>query len=85
MLVVGRSNRATPAMLARCGVLLALAVELAERADRRGTDRLLGTEEGDFLELYSMALGTRGSGPESRAYRLILDAMNREPDARDGE
>ena len=44
-------------MLARCGVLLALAVavavavELAERADRRGTARSLGTEVGDFLEL----------------------------------
>ena len=38
-------------MLARCGVLPLLAVELAERADRRGSDRSLGTEVGDFLAL----------------------------------
>ena len=78
VLVVWRRNEATLRMLARCGGRLALAVELAERSKTRGSGRRGGVRE--VLELWPEALKTDGGGPESRAHRLLLGAM----DGKDG-
>ena len=73
VLVVWRRNEATLRMLARCGGRLALAVELAERANARGGERRGGVKE--VLELWQTALETDGGGPEPRAHRLVLEAV----------
>ena len=84
VLVMWRRNPATLRMLARCGGRLALAVEFAQRgADPRGP----GHREGDIeqvLSLWREALSTDGGGPEPRAHRLILEALQREEDDRKG-
>ena len=65
-------------MLARCGGRLALAVELAERAADPGLERRYDEELHDVLTLWPDALETDGGGPEPRAQRLLLDALERE-------
>ena len=74
VLVVWRRNEATLRMLARCGGRLALAVELAERSKAKRSYR--GGDVEDVLELWQTALGTDGEGPEPRAHRLLLEALN---------
>ena len=73
VLVAWRRNEATLRMLARCGGRLALAVELADRANAKGGERRGGVEE--VLELWQTALETDGGGPEPRAHRLVLEAV----------
>ena len=73
VLVVWRRNEATLRMLARCGGRRALAVELAERANAKSKSRG-GVHE--VLELWHTALETDGGGPEPRAHRLVLEAVN---------
>ena len=84
VLVMWRRDAATLRMLARCGGRLALSVEFAERgADKRGPN----SREGDIesvLALWREALSTDGGEPEPRAHRLILEALQREDDGRNG-
>jgi len=74
VMVVWRRNEATLRMLARCGGRLALAVELAERSKARGRECRGGVE--DVLEFWQEALATDGGGPEPRAHRLVLKAID---------
>ena len=78
VLVVWRRNAATLRMLARCGGRLALAVELAERAATPGLERRHDEGVHEVLALWADALETDGGGPEPRAHRLLLDALERE-------
>ena len=77
VLVVWRRNEATLRMLAQCGGRLGLAVELSQRSRDTSHEhsRAGGVEE--VLELWPEALATDGGGPEPRAHRLLLDAMDK--------
>ena len=85
VLVMWRRNAATLRMLARCGGRLALAVEFAQcGADPRGRAYREGGIE-PVLSLWREALSTDGGGPEPRAHRLILDALQRREDGPSGD
>ena len=75
VLVLWRRNPATLRMLARCGGRLAFAVELAQRATDARRRGLAEGRIGDALSLWLEALECDGGGPEPRAHRLILEAL----------
>ena len=78
VIVMWRRNEATLEMLARCGGRLALSVEVGQRSEGQGSGEWRRTRATDVMDLWNEALKTDGGGPEPRAHRLVLEAMDRE-------